>query len=589
MSRSFHEEDRLEPTYDAALVRRLLAFLRPYRARVALALVLLLASAALQLTGPTTTRLAIDRAIPAHDRSLLGLLAGAFALALVLEFFVEYAQTLLTARIGQRAMQDLRMALFGKLQRLPIAFYDRNPVGRLMTRVTSDVEALNELFTTGVVALLGDAMALTAIVVWMLVVDWRLALAAFLVLPGIAVVAQRFRVRLGEAYREIRVRLARINAFLQEHLSGMRVVQLFGAERRTAVTHETVNREHLVAHLASIKVFAAFFPALEVLIAVALASLLLTGGHLVREGTLTVGVLAAFLQLARRFFQPMQDLAEKLNAVQAAVASSERIFRLLDEPEAAAPPAGARARHAGARGALAFEDVWFRYADDQDWVLRGVSFTVQPGQTFALVGHTGAGKTTILSLLLRWYDVQRGRITVDDMDLRELPPADLRALVGFVPQDVFLFTGDVRANVALERGLPPGAADAALARVGASHLTDRRLGERGAQVSVGERQLLAFARALAGNPAILVLDEATSSVDAEAEARVQAATEELMRGRTGLVVAHRLSTVQHADQILVLHQGRVAERGTHRELLAVGGLYQALYELQLGTQSPAAA
>jgi len=589
VSRSFHEEDRLEPTYDAALVRRLLAFLRPYRARVALALVLLLASAALQLTGPTTTRLAIDRAIPAHDRSLLGLLAGAFALALVLEFFVEYAQTLLTARIGQRAMQDLRMALFGKLQRLPIAFYDRNPVGRLMTRVTSDVEALNELFTTGVVALLGDAMALTAIVVWMLVVDWRLALAAFLVLPGIAVVAQRFRVRLGEAYREIRVRLARINAFLQEHLSGMRVVQLFGAERRTAVTHETVNREHLVAHLASIKVFAAFFPALEVLIAVALASLLLTGGHLVREGTLTVGVLAAFLQLARRFFQPMQDLAEKLNAVQAAVASSERIFRLLDEPEAAAPPAGARARHAGARGALAFEDVWFRYADDQDWVLRGVSFTVQPGQTFALVGHTGAGKTTILSLLLRWYDVQRGRITVDDMDLRELPPADLRALVGFVPQDVFLFTGDVRANVALERGLPPGAADAALARVGASHLTDRRLGERGAQVSVGERQLLAFARALAGNPAILVLDEATSSVDAEAEARVQAATEELMRGRTGLVVAHRLSTVQHADQILVLHQGRVAERGTHRELLAVGGLYQALYELQLGTQSPAAA
>ncbi len=588
MSRSFHEEDRLEPSYDAALVRRLLAFLRPYRAGVALALVLLLASAALQLTGPTTTRLAIDRAIPAHDRGLLGLLAAAFALALVLEFAVEYAQTMLTARIGQRAMQDLRMALFGKLQRLPIAFYDRNPVGRLMTRVTSDVEALNELFTTGVVALLGDAMALTAIVVWMLVVDWRLALAAFLVLPGIALVAQRFRVRLGQAYREIRVRLARINAFLQEHLTGMRVVQLFGAERRTAAVHETVNREHLVAHLASIRVFAAFFPALEVLIAVALASLLLAGGHLVREGTLTVGVLAAFLQLARRFFQPMQDLAEKLNAVQAAVASSERIFRLLDEPEAAAPRGGARA-HAAARGALAFEDVWFRYAEDQDWVLRGVSFAVQPGQTFALVGHTGAGKTTILSLLLRWYDVQRGRITVDGMDLRELPPADLRALVGFVPQDVFLFTGDVRANVALERGLPPGAADAALARVGASHLADRRLGERGAQVSVGERQLLAFARALAGNPAILVLDEATSSVDAEAEARVQAATEELMRGRTGLVVAHRLSTVQHADQILVLHQGRVAERGTHRELLTVGGLYQALYELQLGAQSPAVA
>jgi ATP-binding cassette subfamily B protein len=601
MTHAFHEEEALGRPYDAALVRRLLRYLAPYRWWAALALLLLITSAVLQLAGPFLTQQAIDRAIPAHDAGMVQRLAALFALALALEFLADYAQTLLTVSIGQRAMLDLRMDIFAKLQRLGVEFYDRNPVGRLMTRVTSDVEALNELFTTGVVALLGDFLTLGAITIWMAVTDWRLALAAFVVLPAIAVFVQGFRTRMREAYRDIRVRLARINAFLQEHLSGMPVVQLFGREAWTAERHEAVNRAHLAAHLRSIRVFAWLFPVMEVLIAVALGSLLVSGGHRVVAGTLTIGVLAAFLQLARRFFQPLQDLAEKLNALQAAVASSERVFRLLDEPETVLDPTSPRRLPQPQRGEVTFEDVWFRYPSeaprgaDEGWVLRGVSFTARPGATLAVVGHTGAGKTTILSLLLRFYDVERGRILVDGVDIREVPQSRLRSQVGFVQQDVFLFTGDLRGNLALARPLTDAEILATARRVGLARLLDRLpdglnhvLGERGQSVSVGERQLLAFARALAADPAILVLDEATSSVDAEAEEVIQRAIAELMRGRTCLVVAHRLSTIQHADEILVLHHGTVRERGTHRELLTAGGLYEKLYMLQIGSGLAAA-
>ena len=602
-SQSFHEEEALGRPYDSALVLRLLRYLGPYRRQVALALALLLASALLQLAGPFLTQQLIDRAIPARDVSLASGLALAFAGALVLEFGVEYAHLMVTARIGQRAMLDLRLEVFAKLQRLGVAFFDRTPVGRLITRVTSDVEALNELFTTGVVALLGDFLTLAAITAWMLATDWRLALAAFVVLPGIAAAAQLFRVRLREAYRDIRVRLARLNAFLQEHFSGMRVVQLFGREAWTAAEHEAINRGHLAAQLRSITVFAAFFPVLEVLIAVALASLLLYGGLRAQHGTLTLGVLAAFLQLSRRFFQPLTDLAEKLNAVQTAVTSSERIFRLLDEPETVrdpSPTAKPARLHRPIRGEVVFDEVWFRYpapgqrGDDEGWVLRGVSFAARAGETVALVGHTGAGKTTITNLLLRFYDVDRGRILVDGVDVRDLPLSELRGLMGLVQQDVFLFTGDIGSNIALG-GADQAAMRAAAGRVGADRFISRlpegyahRLGERGLSLSIGERQLLSFARALAAEPAVLVLDEATSSVDAEAEGQIQAALAELMRGRTSLVVAHRLSTVRHADTILVLHHGQVRERGTHRELLAAGGLYEALYALQLGGKLAAA-
>ena len=590
------EEEVLGKPYDAALMRRLLAYLRPYLGHVALAVAMLLAVAGLQLAGPYLTEVAIDRAIPRGDYGLVRLLALAFLLANAAELLLDYGQTIVSAFIGQRVMIDLRLAVFGKLQRLGVAFYDRNPVGRLMTRVTTDVETLNELFTSGVVALFGDVFTLGVIATWMLVADWRLALAAFAVIPFIYLAATVFRLRVRAAYREIRVRIARINSFLQEHLSGMRVVQLFGREGRAVSAFDGVNRAHLDAHLASITVYAVFFPVVELLTSIAIASLLVYGGARVLGHTVTLGVLAAFLQLLRRFFRPLQDLSEKFNILQSAMASSERVFALLDAPESVRDPVAPRRLARPARGAVAFEDVWFRYprdgggaADRDDWVLRGVSFTADPGRTVAIVGHTGAGKTTIINLLLRYYDVDRGRITVDGVDVRELALDEVRGLIGLVQQDIFLFTGDIRSNIRLDAPIADTAVEAAVRRVGADALLsrlptglDHRLDERGQNLSVGERQLLAFARALAVDPAILVLDEATSSVDAQAEERIQAALAELMRGRTSLVVAHRLSTVQHADTILVLHHGRLLERGTHRELLRRNGLYGRLYQLQLG-------
>jgi len=610
-------EEAQERRYDAALMRRLLHYLRPYRGRALVAVLMLLAGAVLALVGPALTQRALDVAVPHHDVALLGTLAGAFVLALLLEFALDYGQTLLTAWIGQWVMSDLRLELFTHLQGLSISYFDRNPVGRLMTRITSDVETLNELFSSGVVTVFGDVFTLIAIMTMMLVVDWRLALVAFGVIPVMLLVAAVFRRSVRQAFHDIRIRVARINSFLQEHLSGMRVVQLFGREEVTARQFAVINKEHLSAHLRSITVYALFFPAVEFLGSVALGALLWYGGLRVLDQTLTVGILAAFIQLTRRFFQPLQDLAEKYNLLQSAMASSERIFRLMDTQPTVLEPVHPKRLARPFRGEVVFEDVWFRYGGDRvpgsefrvaesdeatsnepgtrnpelptdNWVLKGVSFTARPDQTLAIVGHTGAGKTTIISLLLRFYDPQRGRITLDGVDLRELPLAQLRELVGFVQQDLFLFTGNILHNLTLDAKISPERAHEAASRVGADRFINRLpdtyahiLGERGRNLSVGERQLLSFARALARDPRILVLDEATSSVDAEAEAQIQAALAELMRGRTTLVVAHRLSTILHANEILVLHHGEVAERGSHRELLARKGLYERLYRLQL--------
>jgi ATP-binding cassette subfamily B protein len=431
----------------------------------------------------------------------------------------------------------------------------------------------------------------------MLLMDWRLALVAFAVIPLVWLVAVLFRRRVRDAFREIRARLARLNSFTQEHLSGMRVVQLFGREEAAAAGFDRVNRDHLRAHLRSITIYAVFFPIIEVLTAVALASLLWYGGLRSLEGTLTVGVLAAFIQLTRRFFQPLQDLSEKFNLVQSAMASSERIFALLDTPVEVAEPVAPVPLPRPVRGEVRFEGVWFRYRAGGAWVLQDVSFTASPGRTLALVGHTGAGKTTIISLLLRFYEPERGRVTLDGVDIRDLALADLRGAIGYVQQDLFLFAGDVERNILLDA---PGGHDTAVAaarRTGADRFIGRLpagyghvLGERGRSLSVGERQLLSFARALARDPAILVLDEATSSVDAEAEARIQAAVRELMQGRTSLVVAHRLSTIVDADEILVLHHGQVRERGRHADLLARDGLYRRLVRLQFaGVATPDAA
>ncbi|MBA3892708.1 MAG: ABC transporter ATP-binding protein [Gemmatimonadales bacterium] len=585
------DQDAPATGYDAALLRRLLRYLRPYRWLASGAVLLLLLQAGLALVGPRLTERALDVAIPRMDLGLLGHLAALYLATLLLELVMEYGGAMLTAFVGQRVMYDLRMEIFGHLQRLSVTYFDRNPVGRLMTRVTSDVETLNELFSSGVVTIIGDVFTLVAIMGMMLVIDVKLALVTFAVIPLVWLTAAIFRQRVRDTFRDIRYRLARLNSFLQERLSGMRVIQLFGREDDSARRFAELNREHLGAHLRSIRVYAIFFPVVEVLTAVAMALLLWYGGLRVLDETLTVGVLAAFIQYTRRFFQPLQDLSEKFNLLQSAMASSERVFTLLDEPVTVVEPSVPAALPRPVRGEVRFEGVWFRYSPQGPWVLKDISFAASPGRTLALVGHTGAGKTTIVNLLLRFYDPERGRITVDGVDIRDLPTAELRSAIGFVQQDLFLFTGDILHNLTLGAPISRGAARAAAERVGADRFIQRlpagyehRLGERGRNLSVGERQLLSFARALALDPRILVLDEATSSVDAEAEAQIQRAIAELMSGRTSLVVAHRLSTILHADEILVLHHGEVRERGTHRELLAQGGLYERLYQLQLRGQ-----
>jgi len=586
------QDEAFDKNYDARLLRRLLVYLRPYRGLTGFAVLLLLAGAGLALVGPALTQRALDIAIPARDTGLLGTLALLFLAALVLEFLIEYGQTMLTTYLGQRVMYDLRMQIFGHLQRLSISYFDRNPVGRLMTRVTSDVETLNELFSSGVVTVFGDVFTLLAIMAMMLWIDWRLALVTFAVIPLVWLTARIFRRRVRQAFGDIRVRLARLNAFLQERLSGMRVVQLFGREADSAAQFAQLNQDHLEAHRRSITIYAVFFPVVELLTAVAMALLLYYGGLRALGGTITVGVLAAFIQLTRRFFQPLQDLSEKFNLLQSAMASSERVFALLDQPVTVPEPVNPMKLAERVRGEVRFEGVWFRYRQEGPWVLRDVSFTASPGQTIALVGHTGAGKTTIVNLLLRFYDPDRGRILIDGVDIRQLSTSDLRSLIGFVQQDLFLFAGDIQHNLTLDAPITPEAARQAARRVGADRFIERlpagydhRLGERGRSLSVGERQLLSFARALALDPTILVLDEATSSVDAQAEGQIQVAIAELMTGRTSLVVAHRLSTILHADEILVLQHGEIRERGSHRELLAQQGLYERLYQLQLSGQA----
>ena len=588
------ESDELPPdVVDRRLLGRLLRYLAPYRRSVALAVLLLLVHAGLAVVGPAMTQRALDHAIPARDGGLLLRYATIYLGALLGTFAVDYAQTILTTRIGQRVMYDLRMAIFEQIGRLSVRYFDRNPVGRLMTRVTADVETLNDLFGSGVVSVFGDLFTLIAITGMMLAIDVRLSLIAFLALPVMWLVVSLFRRRIREVFREIRLRLARLNSFLQEHLGGVQVVQLFGREEAAARQFDAINKAHYEAHRRSITIYAIFFPAVELITAVATAMLLIEGGNRIVGGGLTVGVLAAFVQLVRRFFQPLQDLSEKFNLLQSAMASSERIFRLLDTPITVTERPDPVALPRPGRGEVAFENVWFRYGEDGPWVLEDVSFRAEPGSTVALVGHTGAGKTTVISLLLRFYDPERGRITLDGVDLRDLAFDDLRSRFGFVQQDLFLFTGDVLRNLALDAPIGDAEVHAAAERVGADRFIARLpsgyghvLGERGRSLSVGERQLLSFARALARDPKVLVLDEATSSVDTQSEAQIQRAISEVMAGRTSLVVAHRLSTILHADEILVLHHGEVKERGTHRQLLAQNGLYQRLYRLQFEDQRP---
>jgi len=588
-----HEEDALGKAYDARLMRRLLGYLRPYWWKVALGVTLLVLVAALELVGPYLTMVALDHAIPDGDLGLLWTLAVVYLAALLLAFAIEYAQQILTTWLGQRIMLDLRRQIFAHLQRQSLRFFDRNPVGRLMTRVTNDVEVLNQLFSSGIVAVFGDVFTLVFIVGVMVWMDWRLALVAFAVMPLVVLVAFVFRFKVRQAYRDIRIRLARINAFLQERITGVSVVQLFGRERKATARFQHINRDHLEAHLRSITYYALFFPVIELLTTIALALILVYGGARLLDDTITVGVVTAFLMYARRFFRPIQDLSEKYNMLQGAMASSERIFRLLDtEPDIVDAATPLRLPEPG-RGEIEFRNVWFAYTRDQegqdwDWVLRDVSFHVRPGERLAVVGHTGAGKTTLISLIMRFYEPQKGEILFDGVPIDRVPQRDLRARVGLVLQDVFLFSRSVDYNIRLGNDdIAPERAVEAAARVGADRYIarlpggyDESLGERGASLSVGQRQLLSFARALAFDPLVLILDEATSSVDSEVEHQIQVALETLLQGRTSLVIAHRLSTIQNADRILVFHHGVLREIGSHDELLQRDGLYARLHELQ---------
>lgn len=604
-------EAQLGKSYDSGLMRRLLGYLRPYRRATAASVGLIVVSALLQLVGPLATATALDlfAAPPAADAphsgvsravaatlARLGLaptplqgITGAalvYLVALVGAFAVVYAQGYLMQVIGQKVMADLRAELFGHLQRLEVATFDRTPVGRLVTRVTTDVDALNELFTAGIVSVFGDLMLLAGIVVVLFWLDLRLALATFAVLPLLLLLTLWFKTRARESFREVRVKIARINAFLQEHVAGMSIVQLFSREARARADFQTINRDHRDANVRGIFYYAVYYPGIELLTAMGLALVLWVGGGEAVRGTLSVGALVAFLQYAQRFYQPLADLSEKYNVLQAAMASSERIFRLLDTAPAIVAPPGAHAP-AQIAGSIAFDHVVFGY-DPAEPVLKGMSFEVAAGEMVAVVGATGAGKSTLASLLLRFYDVQQGAVRLDGVDVRAWDLAALRRAVGVVLQDVFLFSGTVAGNLRLgDASITPERLREAAAQAQALDFIERLPGgfeavvrERGAGLSVGQKQLLAFARALAFDPRVLVLDEATASVDSETERLLQIALDRLLVGRTSLVIAHRLSTIQRADRILVLHKGELREQGTHQELLAQRGIYHRLYQLQ---------
>jgi ATP-binding cassette subfamily B protein len=595
-----HEEEVLGKAYDARLMRRLLGYLRPYKAQVAIALAAIIGASVLQLAQPYLMKLAIDRYIASGDLRGVDRIALAFLGILLGSFVLEYIQTWTLQMTGQRIMYDMRLQIYRHLQRLDVQFYDKNPVGRLMTRVTSDVDVLNEMFTAGVVSVFGDVFTLVGIMIVMVSLDWRLALVAFAVLPLIVVVTQWFRRNVRESYRTVRIWIARINAFLQEHITGMATAQLFRRERRSFEQFDTINRTHRDANVASIFYYAVFYPAIEVIGALASALIIWFGGGWSLEGTLTLGSLVAFLQYSQRFFRPISDMSEKFNILQGAMASSERIFKLLDTPvtiasgtaaPAAAPPGAAARTPPADAGHIVFDRVSFAY-NASDFVLRDVSFEVRPGERVGVVGATGAGKSTLINLLLRFYDVTGGRILVDGVDVREMDLARLRRMFSLVLQDVHLFSGTVAENIRLgEAAISDEAVRRAAEAVHANRFIERlpqkygsAVAERGATLSVGQKQLLSFARALAFNPRVLVLDEATSSVDTETELLIRDALHVLMAGRTTIAIAHRLSTIQDMDKILVLHKGQLREAGTHQELLARRGIYFKLYQLQYRDQ-----
>ena len=622
------DEEVLGKAYDSRLMRRLLTYLRPYKVQTGVALAAIILKALADTLGPYLTKIAIDKYLvrtPASagmlDRYLspvpltgIAQVATLYVGMISFSFILEFGQTYFMQWTGQKVMFDLRSQIFRHLQTMHIGFYDKNPVGRLVTRVTTDVDALNEMFTAGVVSIFEDVFVLAGIIAIMCKMNWRLALITFAVLPLIAYATNIFRHKVRDSYRRIRTAIAKINSHLQEHISGMVVLQLFNREKRAYNKFSDVNYAHMDAYKDAIMAHAVYYPVVEVLSAVAISAVIWFGGSSVLKGITTLGVLVAFMQYAQRFFKPIQDLSEKYNILQSAMASAERVFKLLDTPAeitspsvlkkadgAASRPLSQRTRKKdGAPGAgrIEFDRVWFSYRhveandDAADWVLRDVSFAVEPGATAAFVGHTGAGKTTIISLLLRFYDVQKGAIRIDGVDIRNMDLVDLRRRFGVVLQDPFLFSGTVAQNIRLgSEWITDAAIEKAAEEVNVADFIrtlpdgfNEQVRERGSTLSTGQKQLISFARALAHTPQILVLDEATSSVDTETEFKVRDALTRMVEGRTSLVIAHRLSTIQRADTIIVMHKGQVREMGSHQELLAKRGVYWKLYQLQYKDQ-----
>src|ERR1700688_111789 len=657
------EEEVLGKAYDSRLMARLLKYLRPYRWQVAIALISIVLKSFADVLGPYLTKVAIDRYLaPAeglspgfwswlspHAITGIAQIAAIYVGLLVFSFLLEFLQTYFMQWTGQKVMFDLRRQIFRHLQRLHVAFFDKNPVGRLVTRVTTDVDALNEMFTSGVVSIFEDIFVLAGILGVMLCMNWKLALITFAVLPFIVVATKIFRDRVRDSYRRIRVAIARINSYLQEHVSGMVVLQLFNRERKAYDHFSEINRNHMDAYKDAIMAYSVYYPLIDVLSSIAIACVIWFGGGDVMRGitatnvsvslswkagltfrlvqdAASLGVLVAFIAYAQRFFRPIMDFSEKYNILQSAMAASERIFKLLDTPVHVVSPAVTK-RPAGP-GRIEFDHVWFAYRDtlagngteagndhvetepgvgagtparprpegsailSPDWVLRDVSFTIEPGETVAIVGHTRAGKTTLISLLLRFYDVQKGAVRIDGVDVKDMDLADLRSRFGVVLQDPFLFSGTIGGNIRLgssriqDKDVEKAAEDVNLADFirALPNSFNEEVRERGSTLSTGQKQLISFARALAHEPKILILDEATSSVDTETEFRVRDALNRMVEGRTSLIIAHRLSTVQRADKIIVMHKGQVREMGSHQQLLAQRGIYFKLYQLQYKDQ-----
>ena len=584
---SLQEEEKLGKVYDSQLVKRLMQFLAPYRWQLIQALFYLIIFAGCELAGPYLIKIAIDKEIANKDIHGLAVVSIIFLIVVIVQFIVNYMDQYITQWLGQYVMYDIRTKVFNHIQKLPLSFFDKNPVGRLVTRLTNDIESLNEMLSSGVVSLFGDLFVLIGIIAAMLHLNWKLALLTFAIIPFIFYASFLFRIRVRDSFRKIRTRIARINTFLQENLSGMSIVHLFNRQEKNAKTFDELNRKHFDAHLETIRYFAIYFPTVELLSTIAITVIVWYGGIKVYDNTLTLGVVVAFIQYAQRFFQPIRDLSDKYNILQSAMAASERVFQLLDTPVQEEIIRPRIASPATIRGKIEFRNVSFSYKEGEP-VLKNVSFEVQPGEKIAIVGATGSGKTTLISLITRMYETQQGSILLDDQDIGGIPFKDLRKRIGLVQQDNFIFTGSIRENIHLfhpevnmdriTTAAKNVNADAFIQKLPQKY--EHNLYERGSNLSMGQKQLLSFARALVYDPDILIMDEATSNVDTETELLIRDAIEKLLSGRTSLIIAHRLSTIQFVDRIIVMHKGEIREMGTHDELLSLEGIYSRLYNLQ---------